>query len=64
MSFARYSATVPAGAPSRVWMGPLKNQHGMEMHTREDWAALIETLKVRPVRYDNLRRVATPGSGS
>lgn len=61
MSFARFSATVPAGNPDHVWMGPLKAMHGREQHTRPEWVSLIATLKARPVSYDNLRRVVGVG---
>lgn len=63
MSFDRFKATVPAGSPEHVWLGPLRQSNGLELHTRGEWTALIETIKSQPVSYDNLRRVAAPGAG-
>lgn len=56
MSLARYGTTVPVGSSDRIWLGPLKQAHGLEVHTRTEWEALIEVLKTKPVSYDNLRR--------
>lgn len=56
MSLTRYGATIPAGSRSRIWLGPLRQAHGVEVHTRMEWEALTETLKAKPVTYDNQRR--------
>jgi hypothetical protein len=58
MSFARYEASVSKGSPLRAWIGPLRKAHGLEIHTRAEWAALIEKLKTRPISFENLSRPA------
>ena len=58
MSFARYEASVPKGSPMRAWIGPLRKAHGLEIHTRAEWLALIEELKTRPISFENLSRPA------
>lgn len=61
MSLARYQASVPAGSPDHIWLGPLRRSHGTEVHTRAEWQALVATMKTHPVNYENLRRPAAPG---
>jgi hypothetical protein len=60
MSLDRYGASVPVGSPDRIWLGPLRKFHRVEVHTRTEWEALVAQLKATPVSYDNLRRPA-PG---
>lgn len=58
MSYDRFCATVPVGSDNRIWMGPLRNRYGTELHPKSEWMDLIEKLKGQPVSYANLRRVA------
>jgi hypothetical protein len=58
MSFARYESSVPVGNPNRAWIGPLRKRHGMEIHTRVEWQALIDALKTQPISFENLSRPA------
>jgi hypothetical protein len=58
MSFARYELSVAKGTPLRAWIGPLRKAHGLEIHTRAEWAALIEKLKTQPISFENLSRPA------
>lgn len=62
MSLDRFSASVPVGSVTRIWIGPLRNAHGTEIHSKAEWLGLVEALKSQPVSFDNLRRVAAPGS--
>jgi hypothetical protein len=61
MSLARFQADVRLGDPDRIWLGPLRQKHGTEVHTRAEWKGLVETLKAQPVSYENLRRTAALG---
>jgi hypothetical protein len=63
MSLTRYSASVPAGSPEHIWLGPLKVLHGTEIHTQAEWAALAGRIKNTPVTYENLRR-PVPGTAA
>lgn len=56
MSLDRFSASVPVGSTTRIWIGPLRNAHGTELHSKIEWMGLIEALKSRPVSFANLRR--------
>lgn len=73
MSLTRFSASVPTGSPEHIWIGPLKQMHGTEVHTRAEWIGLVNQIKGTPVSYDNLRQTIpgtaahfrpAPGNGS
>lgn len=48
---SRYAAEVK-GTKDEVFIGPLRAFHKMEKHTKEEWSALVDRLRSRPVKLE------------
>ncbi len=49
VALSRFAAKAPKDHETQLWLGLLRQFHGLEKHAVKDWYAMIDRLKSRPV---------------